>query len=355
MTFFARPDLSDIQFKQLKESYLTLSGTTRIGNLQLLGDDFNFIPLHVNVTGETEGYVLTFRDGVLHLEESSVYNLASPSTMSVGGIDVGTTLTGKTANQILRDMLAPTIFPTYVSPNNTFVKLSPSGTLFEIGLVNDFAFTSTFNRGEILLNNAFQNNRSGAPTSHNYEGVGLPASNLTNENVDSQTSNDYEVSGGTQLWRGRVYYDVGPQPLDSDGNPFEAPLSSGNTSWKNVIIEGVYPIYATSSNITTLTKQSLISMVDGNNIELILVMEDGANKQKFDMPDDWLTARPLIGIRTLNVFSDTWEYQGGNATNSLIYWDSTSTTHTIQGNSVDYTRFAYNGVNRGGVQIKLEF
>ena len=294
---------------------------------------------------------------------TDLYDLSSPSTVTVGGLDAGSVLTGKTANQILQDILVPTLYPTCVAPNNTFVKSSPAGTLFEIGFTTNINFTSTHIRGQILLDGSFQNTRSGAPISHDYTGVGLPGIVYTNNDVNSQTSSNYLILIGNQSWTARVNYSAGPQPLDSNGDPYNGPpcngpLAQGYTFYKSLQIEGVYPLFATSVNLTTLTKQSLVSMLTGNNVVINLVTESGGNKQKFDIPDAWLgapTNRPLIGIETYNTFSNQWEYQGGTAVNSLTFWNTTSVQQTIQGNSINYTRYEFNGTNRSAVQIRLKF
>ena len=96
--------------------------------------------------------------------------------------------------------------------------------------------------------------------------------------------------------------------------------------------EGVYPLFATTSNITTLTQQTLVSMLTGNNISMTLVAETGGNKQKFEIPTAWTgapTNKPLLGILTYNSVSGNYEYQGGlnlpstiaaDRRISLTYW-----------------------------------
>jgi hypothetical protein len=115
MTFFARPDLSDIQFKQLNNSTLTLSGTTRIAKedgLQILGDGGLFIPLVL--TGASDGYVLTFRNGVMHLEESAASGdtyFDSQRNTTRSGIPV-VNASGTTVNEFLEAYFFPAVPPT---------------------------------------------------------------------------------------------------------------------------------------------------------------------------------------------------------------------------------------------------
>ncbi len=115
MSFFARPELSDIQFKQLSGSTLTLSGQTRIATpsgLSLIGAS-SFIPIDVT-TGNTNYNVLTYCDGLITLLPQSgggsgVYSGASPTTCSVGGLPAGTAIAGCSISTILEEILVPAI------------------------------------------------------------------------------------------------------------------------------------------------------------------------------------------------------------------------------------------------------
>ena len=69
----------------------------------------------------------------------------------------------------------------------------------------------------------------------------------------------------------------------------------------------------------------------------------------------WLISRPLLGIQTYNAFTMNWEYEGGNAAQSLLRWTTSSVQETIQGNSINYTRYTYNSTDRSSIQIRLIF
>lgn len=76
MTFFSRPDLDDIQFKQTPDSKLSLSGQTRVKSWSGLtlsdgaGGDV-IITTSGASSGTTQGYVLTYLDGLISLQPSS--------------------------------------------------------------------------------------------------------------------------------------------------------------------------------------------------------------------------------------------------------------------------------------------
>jgi len=119
MTFFARPDLSDVQFKQLPGSVLTLSGETRIASpsgLTLIGESGNFIPINLT-SGNTDTNILTYICGQIILLPqtgggsggSGVYSGDSPTTCSVGGLVCGSAIAGCSISGILEQILVPAI------------------------------------------------------------------------------------------------------------------------------------------------------------------------------------------------------------------------------------------------------
>lgn len=280
-------------------------------------------------------------------------SIEAPNT--IGGIEAGTTvgdLLGRPLSELWDLLLFPAVFPTLTNPSATFT-ISPSG-LQEIGNSFNITATATFDRGSINPQyDASTQYRSGDSNFYEYEGVGL-VDVSTSDLVDEQIINNYEVQIGNQpLWRSRVYYDKGPQPTDSKGNDYDLPLDAGNTNYINRTFEGVYPLFGTTNNITNPnTKQTLRSMLNANNIVFSMVPESGGNKQSFDIPDAWTgapTNRPLTDVETFNTVSSQWESTG------LGQWTTSSVTHTVQGNTVNYTRYTYNGSDRGDIEIRLKF
>jgi len=120
MPFFSRPNIDNIQFKQLSGSTLTMSGQTQIATpmgFQLYsgttsGGTNQYIP--VIATGGTNYDILTYRNGqILLLPQtgggSGVYSGASPTTCTVGGLYSGTTIAGCSISTILEEILVPAI------------------------------------------------------------------------------------------------------------------------------------------------------------------------------------------------------------------------------------------------------
>lgn len=144
MPFFARPNLDDVQFKQLSGTTLTLSGQTRIvtwsGFTITDGYGGNVIVTARGATGSTsDGNVLTYRGGIISLEGSSTsgesrYYCASPTTCTVGGLLAGSTISGCTIAGILESILVPSIpLSTSLSVVNYYSGGSTSASIRQFG------------------------------------------------------------------------------------------------------------------------------------------------------------------------------------------------------------------------------
>lgn len=282
------------------------------------------------------------------LRGAGSYTNSNPSVIAVGGIPEGTTFNGTNFSAFVDMLLYPELFPNLNNPYNSFT--STETGLYVIGeTLVEIGFTSTFNRGSIDPSYGTSGFRSGLPTKHDYIGTGL-TDKETGDLVDNQTINNYIVLMGNQIWGVKVEYSGGEQPKGSNDSDFNNPLSAGVTSNKTVKIEGVYPLYATTNNITTPTVQGLVSMVSGNNIIKDLVPENGGSKQSFDIPQGWLDNRPLSSIQLFNTVSNQFD-----TTNQLSTFSITTVTHTIEGEVVNYKRYTNNSSDRGEIKIKLIF
>ena len=126
-------------------------------------------------------------------------------------------------------------------------------------------------------------------------------------------------------------------------------LALGTTGNLTQTITGVYPIFATTANITTLTKQPLVSMTGyATFVGLNLVTEilsQPSDLQEIDIPDAWAT---ITGAQFFNTISNSWD------TLALSTWTTSPTSHTIQGVSVPYTKYTNNaGFPRGAGKYRF--
>jgi len=289
----------------------------------------------------------------------SCYNLTTPSLISVGGIDSNTVLTGKTSFELWEELLVPELCGDVEEPELE-ISLSASG-LFEIDRNISQTVTGNFDMGSINPQYcSLSDKRSGAPIEYCFTGTGMPSGFQTCTNLSaSQVNPSYDVVIGTQTWGVCTKYAAGQPALSSKGNEYCAALPLGYTLLIEDSIIGVYPLYGTTSSISTLSKQTTLrDMSTANNICMELLTETGGTKQKFEIPCAWLgapTNRPLVGVCQYNTLSSQWEYPGGSAGTSLTLWTSSSASETVEGNSVGYCRYTYNGVDRSSVCIRLVF
>lgn len=252
MTFFTRPDLDDRQFKQLSGSTLNLSGETNFQGILKSKNVEIDASLYSGFTSMTGNVLTLISDGgipKIRLEPSTgggndIYTGASPSNITVGGLNAGTVLTGRTYTSILQEILVTTFFPTLTNPNNTFTddQVDTQEVGSTIATIN---FTATFDRGSISPQYAPTSSpfRSGLPNTYNYTGPQIAGSVASTLLTDNQVATNYVVLLGTNNWTSSVSYDAGVQPFDSDGNPFNSPLPGGATGSKSTTITGIYPYF----------------------------------------------------------------------------------------------------------------
>lgn len=279
-----------------------------------------------------DGYVLTSDGYDIYWEESAggTYTNAEPSVIEVGGIEVGTTFSNTTFSEFMDLLLYPELFPTLTNPSSTFT-ISPSG-LREVGeIISTISVSSTFNRGSISPAYGTSGYRSGLPNEYVYTGTDI-INNTSTSLTDAYSILNYEVVLGTQSWTGRVAYDAGEQPLSSKGNNYDSPLSAGNTSIVTRSISGVYPIFATTVNITTMTKQSLVA--HGSTVTTNMVLESGSDKQSVEFPVAYGTIAQLSQYNTL---SGLWDII------DLATFTVSDITKTINGYTINYKKYTHNG------------
>ena len=109
------------------------------------------------------------------------------------------------------------------------------------------------------------------------------------------------------------------------------------------------PYYATTSAIATLTKQSLKTS-GASYFQANMVAESGGDKQIYDHPDSFPN---VTGIRFYNTVSSAWEWLGGSKATSLTLFTKTTTTHTVQGATINYDRYTHNGATVGARNLRF--
>lgn len=142
MPFKTRPFLGNNAFQQSDDEILNLSGTTDFkGILKSKG-----IEIDATVTDSVlqEGQPLVFDGSKISLQplsgSSGIYNGASPSTISLGGVSSGTVLTGRTIESIIQELLV-----VYQNPSFTSFSIAGFQSTYEVGNPASFSGNQTFN------------------------------------------------------------------------------------------------------------------------------------------------------------------------------------------------------------------
>ena len=321
----------------------TIGDATTVGqNLVKLPDPSAIRFLRINA----DNTVSALSDADMLAALGVTYTNVNPVPVAVGGVGVGETFSGETTNQVFDRLFYPALYPSFTNPSSSF-SLTQSG-YHEIGeVVATLNFSASFSRGKISPAYGTSGYRSGLPNQYNYTGTGL-SPKASSSLSDAETVSSYTVLTGAQSWTESVSYNIGEQPLDSEGGNYSTPLAAGTSATQTQTITGVYPWYATSVAIATLTKQALTSM-SSSYVQVTMIAEDGVDKQKAAFPDGWSA---ITGVQFYNTVSSAWEWIGGTKANSLTAWDITATTETIQGNVIDYDLYTHNGATIGSRQLR---
>lgn len=281
-------------------------------------------------------------------EKDLYYNNLTPTPISVGGVPEGFTFNNLSFAQIWDMLFYPELFPTLTPPSAT-MSASVSG-LREVGeTIPTINFTATFDRGSInpqyLSASPY---RSGLPNTYLYTGTGLSNKSSTALSDNNSISN-YVVLLGNQSWTSRVAYDAGVQPKGSKGTDYDVPLPAGQTNLISSTITGVYPIFGTTVDITTLTKQSLVQH-NATYFSFNMVAESGGYKQTAEFSTSHSS---ITGIQFYNTISGQWEWLGGSKANSLTLFTVNNIQKNINGNLIDYKQYVHNGSTIGSRQLRF--
>ena len=255
-------------------------------------------------------------------------------TKAVGGITVGTQYTaGTSLETILRDMLAPVLYPTFTNPS---ASISATGAkLLETGSSLNTTMTITFNRGTINPAYGTSGKRAGIADDYMLNGGTAQASNTFSVTVTS-----------AQLtYQGTVNYEAGEQPKDSAGNNYSTPLPAGSVNTNTITYEFVDAMYANTSSAGTMTKQALVSKNTGSK-QFSLPATTAEYPEQIDVPGTWTVSK----IEVLNTLSGKWE----DATSQFT---KTTTSHDdAAGSPVSYNRYTCNlGMALGARDVKVSW
>ena len=348
---------------------LTTTGTS--GLATLAAGTLN-IPNYTNeftslTTTGTSG-AATLIGGVLNIPNYSTGGIGSytnltgtpqsfPGIGAFANISAGTTFSNQTFTEMMNQMLYPTLDPTLTAPSAS-LSISPAASFQEIGANVPITLNATFNQG--LINPQYtsaSNKRSGLPNTYNFNGAGVSPISSSSLGPVQATTGAYSILAGSNTWTNSISFDAGVMPKDSGGGDFDPPgaLSAGTTSAISKTITGVYPVFATTTNISTMTKQSLVSMSGYATVSLVAESFSSSDRQTVDIP---IAGGGQAGWSTITIveFFNTFSNQWGSA--PLGDWTQSATTHEVpsgSGTFINYTRFTNNaGYPRGAGQYRFK-
>ena len=269
---------------------------------------------------------------------SSALTSALTSTVKVGGVDVGTQYpVGEPLEGIIRDILAPTLYPTFTDPS---ASLSVNGgtSVMEVGSTASKTFTITFNRGTITPAYGTSGYRSGVATKWVIGSGG---------DVDeSESSNVFvrQVDDDHKSFIGEVAYNIGEQPKDSSGNNYDSPYPAGVIVTNTITFEFVDPLYANVLDITQIGK-FLVSKAKKYQV-ITFPAQTVANPEVFDIPASWT----VTAVEVENELSGAWE-------DAISQFTVTDITHqSLAGDDVAYKRYTFNlGYPTGARNIRVKW
>ena len=260
------------------------------------------------------------------------------TVIPVGGLTGSTNIGGQTAIEVLDKILSPELFPTILTlPTITFT-INHNG-LKEIGETLTIIKTRNFVNGIISPQYL---------TDFPYRSYGIDTSLGVNGFNELGDDGEYIVIPGIKKWTSEAYYLAGPIPKGSKGTSFSSALGAGITSKITRTITGVYPIFATVTNLQNFNKLALLN--DGADITVTLAaeaLETPELKQRVQIPKSWGNITILQQFNPYD-FATPW------ANISLNSFSKTTIVKMINGNSVYYWEYEHQDSTIGERQLKFK-
>ena len=345
--------------------------TTVESKSELTGLPFSYIGMVVSVTSDTTPenngvYVLQDTDGTSLANWTQLgtgsgtsgdgtYDSALSTTQevptSIGGIEAGTTvaqLEGQTFSQLFDQLLFPAIQPTTTAPSITFS--DDIANLVEIGTSATINFSTGANRGTVNNTwNATTEPYAGSVSAASYSGstTGSLSVGPGATDVDDFTVSSYSVTEGNHSWTLSVTFSAGTDYDDSNGNTIPGSAYAGGTLTKSTSFEGVYPIFL-GNDANGEDKRALASH-SANNIECQQsYSETNSLRHRIAIPSDMIDSK-TVSFQQFNTLNNQW------ATLDSSEFTLSTTTRTVQGNTVNYKLYTKSAPIGGSANYRIVF
>lgn len=257
----------------------------------------------------------------------------------VGQLNDPSLVAGKTAEEILLMMLYGIVSPTLTDPSLS-IALSAENEMPIIGRPSVLKGALTFSRGKIDPAFTTSGYRAGAPTSYL----------IGNQVIEStSTSYDFELEivpiETTMQIPYAVSYGEGEQPVNSIGQPVGAPLSAGFVS-ATLAVTAAYALYNADGEEHDFT---WFEDETGSGYLSAFASESGGTKQSFAVS----SSVSVIGIKSFDPLSQSWQWLGGSATASLKHFDATIVSGESLGETTDYILYTHNQPAKGARELRI--
>ena len=256
------------------------------------------------------------------------------AAVTVGGITEGTQYpAGTPIEDILSDMLSPTLYPEFTAPSASMT--APGDKLLEKGDFRNPVFTITLDRGSITPAYGTSGYRSGEATGYSIDGGSVFSGNTFTVRVDETKASH----------QGMAVYAAGEQPKDSKGNNYQSPLPAGSVNTNVITYEFVNALWANTASIGTIAKLALVSK-SAKQKDMVFPAQTVANPEVFDVPASWT----VTAVQVKNDLSGAYE-------DALAQFTVTDVTHDdAGGNSTAYKRYTFNmGFDTGARTVRLKW
>lgn len=276
MTFFARPNLEDLQFRQLSGSTLTLEGTTKIASptgLQLFSGSTGTIAVAADSNMPiTHGLVLAYDSTVNRIRlmdvsggtGTNIYLGASPTTVAVGGMPVETPISGCSFQDILQCILVPAVPSAIIPPSASMSMITPSplAGLYEVGNTFTYCVETCFCAGTVTPvydENGVCISASGprAGDAFCYQYTGIISTGFTSSSSSNVLTFQHIVGIGANNLTATVCHESGNTVYNSSGDVQVSGLSEGTVSALRTFT-GIFPWFWGNSVTAPTPNQALI-------------------------------------------------------------------------------------------------
>lgn len=270
--------------------------------------------------------------GILKYKSALADNIATVNAL--GGIPAGTTvaqLKNKTFSQLFDELIFPTVNPTFVNPI-AFLSLNSIPTIQEVGTTGasvpvGASFNTVYDPGAIKIAGVKKQNRGGD--------LKAKESFIFINNDPANKEFPTEIPEGSIIYKYRAAYAQGPQPLDSKGNNYQAPLPAGTVDSAPVTINGVYPYFTNKDNNEAFAK---LALTTSNTLKAVKFKAEGPNKHTFKIPIKYT----LTKVELLNTLSGKYENYGTDK------FTKTTENIKVQGKQVEYAVYTRNDAGFNG-------